>query len=454
MVKGSFLVYVHEKASLAAAINSYFVEAIGEGPGHLPSRTAPSTENIKGMLCAIEDQTSYYGWRKQLLAVAAALEVDEVVIHQPIPRVILHGLMSMLPIVQHFPEDRSIVIGTILGVCSIVEWVHVILGLPILIKFLNGDISREVHLPTGDLTTKRIIVNVHTPPSEVFDEPYITLLSTSTREQLFKLKAAPDDDLINFTSKRPLKGFCSKMFERSMRQSFGKLKILDEMRYFTYSFAFRMAKNLCRDTFNWPIPQSGRGPADHQVHIHIHSSKMVDAFRLLFDRDEGDYSHNLVKDYEAKYDRHGFSYLREHPPKSLLSKLEEWEDGHLWEDLLENLILACLLILTFSHVTDLDSCTDFPVSEKLGDMMHSSNFYNLQIVPWDGEKPIRLLYTDWMQCISLMLHGHNEYTAGFSSNKFDFRETCLLSAKGWSFYVNTLGNIDPSYIGVQVGDFS
>lgn len=356
----------------------------------------------------------------------------------------LHGLMSMLPIVQHFPEDRYIVIQTALGVCSIVEWAHVILGLSLLVRFSEEGITREVRFPPGTSSNEQILVDVTRPPSQYhFLEPYIVLLSTSTKEELFKLKAGPDDDIIDWTCKRPVKGLGSRVLESSTRQSTKKSKIIDETRLMACSFALRMSKNLRRHIFR-PMsdhPSSRTGATQ----AHIPDVKIFDTCCFLFDLDEGEFSSKMVKHYEAVYDNVGFSHLEEHPPSWLAPELEEWKNNSAWKDLVEALKLTCLLILTFSHVTDLESCADFPVCEKVGDILQTSTIYRTQITSWDGKRPVDMVYTDCLSCISLMTSG---YLGNSIAAEPDLEETCLLSTRGWSFYVNTFGTTDPSLIGL------
>ncbi|KAH6672314.1 hypothetical protein B0J14DRAFT_70889 [Halenospora varia] len=108
IVQCSFLVYVHERNSLATAISQYFESKNDGAPEGWAARAIPSVEGIRGSLQACEDQTSAFCWDKLLSAVAATLGMDEE--FPAIPTPIFHGLISMLPLVQHLPQDRMIVV--------------------------------------------------------------------------------------------------------------------------------------------------------------------------------------------------------------------------------------------------------------------------------------------------------------------------------------------------------
>lgn len=459
---------MHEKASLAAALSAYFNDISQKGLGHLPSRTVPSANSIRGMLQAVEDQTVLYDWRKQLLAVAAALDVDESTTHESFPRVVLHGLMSMTPIAQHFPEDRYIVIETMAGVCGIVAWCYVMMGLRVLIRFSGNGTGREVRFPPDDSIAEQVFVEVHLPAQDsrlaqehAQHEASITLLSVSPKEELFKLKTDPDSDNISSTFKGPVKGLARRIFEKITPKRTGRKKILDEMKFIVASFALRIAKNLRREPYGGNRSQDQLDDEVYDSNLHDYGPLDVEALRdniepgvllgtcqLLFSASDESFPHKKVEEYVALHEGLDFPDLKRQPPTSLEPILREWKNHEretIWKELVDALTLLVVVILAFTHVTNLESCRDFLLSESLSVLSKSALCCNLFI--WDGTDRVNAKPADWMEIIGLLMVGHRE------AADLDLGDTCLLSDKGWSIYTNTFGDSDPSYIGMNTRFF-
>ena len=98
------------------------------------NRSISSSEDIHGMLRAVEDQTARFDWHKLQLAVAAKIGLKENATRRPLPIKTLHGLLSALPMFQHFPGEHLIQVKAELEVCAIVTWAHCILGLDVLVR--------------------------------------------------------------------------------------------------------------------------------------------------------------------------------------------------------------------------------------------------------------------------------------------------------------------------------
>jgi hypothetical protein len=73
---GSFLLCVHEKCSLAAAIAYHFEKQAQDVLEGQAVRPTPSRDGIRGFLQACEDQTSSFNWQNVLLAVGATLGIS------------------------------------------------------------------------------------------------------------------------------------------------------------------------------------------------------------------------------------------------------------------------------------------------------------------------------------------------------------------------------------------
>lgn len=229
--------YVHERNSLATAISQYFESKNDGAPEGWAARAIPSVEGIRGSLQACEDQTSAFCWDKLLSAVAATLGMDEE--FPAIPTPIFHGLISMLPLVQHLPQDRMIVVEMTEGVCAIVVWAHLLLGLTVRVSFLRDNVPVSEHFGDGP---EQLFVQARYDDRE----PYITLFSTSssTKESLFTLKAEADGDRIDAAFKRPLRGFAKRLFNKHTPHQKGREKVIEELTLIACSFAMCIVDHL------------------------------------------------------------------------------------------------------------------------------------------------------------------------------------------------------------------
>ncbi len=74
---GSLLTAVHEPKSLATALAQSFEREMEGAPDNHETRSTPSIEGIRGVLQAIEDQSSSFDWGGLLLSVARKLELQD-----------------------------------------------------------------------------------------------------------------------------------------------------------------------------------------------------------------------------------------------------------------------------------------------------------------------------------------------------------------------------------------
>jgi hypothetical protein len=101
--------------------------------------------------------------------------------------------------------------------------------------------------------------------------------------------------------------------------------------------------------------------------------------------------------------------------------------------------LISVLILAFSNVADLTACDDFlltgfPTPVARSEVVH-------RISSWNGKSQIPVSENVWLEVIVLMMAGYRQ--------TFDPRGVSLISNRGWSVYVDTFGDPDPSYTGTR-----
>ena len=133
VIECSFLAWVHERRSLAAAFNRFFERDAEEAPPDIMMAN-PREEYILCILRACEDQTAAFSWEGYLQAVSARLHLSQEHTASSLPPVILRSALRMFPIVQSLPEQRTMVVNCSAanGVCAVIVWAHYILGLNVL----------------------------------------------------------------------------------------------------------------------------------------------------------------------------------------------------------------------------------------------------------------------------------------------------------------------------------
>jgi hypothetical protein len=97
------------------------------------------------------------------------------------------------------------------------------------------------------------------------------------------------------------------------------------------------------------------------------------------------------------------------------------------------------LILAFAHVSDLHAASGLPLCQF--PHLLSGTDLSKQIATWDGSKPLQIKSNVWFEIIVQLTVSHTTETS--------FETTSLISARGWSIFLNTFGDADPSYIGIK-----
>ena len=106
------------------------------------------------------------------------------------------------------------------------------------------------------------------------------------------------------------------------------------------------------------------------------------------------------------------------------------------------LVLPCsLLILSFSHVSDLQACAALPLVYGFHSLMFQ-DYLHTTFKQWDWKSPLRIAEDDWLNQICKLLMGirfrdHPEVT---------HERTYLFSDFGWSIFLGNIGDFDPSEI--------
>lgn len=426
----------------------------------------PSAQSIHGTLQAIEDQTERFDWTKQLRGVSALMGLQENNTFETMPPYIVHGLIAMLPITQYFPEDRSIIITTQTGACGIVVWAHIILGLSVTVRLHERGQVNVFNFPQNRSGLEQVLVDVGFDSFEQAlnqdrERPQcIILLSTSTKEELFRLNIDLEVDVIDASVKGPTKALASNLLENVVPALGGRERVLEEMRYVSCGFALCMARSLCIDSV--VAQRESHAKKDTKLETDttprslqylVDRKCILDAARLLFDVHDYELPLRQVQSYETFYAKRNIHKIGD-PPSCIRSILTEWESIDMggrqsptpnwyWLAIRDTALNIAILVLAISHVADLVSCAELPVcSAKSVESLLARSALSKKVSTWDGQCSLHVKQDVWLEIIALMMVGRKEAT-------IELHNVCLLSDKGWSVYVNTFGDADPFYIGMS-----
>jgi hypothetical protein len=175
---------------LTRAIAKAFENRSVDRDGDLLDQTA-----LRGTLKAIRDQTSAFRWDLMLSAVKAKLATqDDTCAYKPyearpLPFAILQGLLDAFAIVQRLPEQTLLKITTFEGVSTLVVWVHLVLGL-VVVVFIDDKVIRF-----GEGKENMIIQTCSSLSSATGDPPRLSLFrSVEEPHRVFEITSDREED--------------------------------------------------------------------------------------------------------------------------------------------------------------------------------------------------------------------------------------------------------------------
>jgi len=441
-----------------------------ETPSNIQRRMVPSIASVKGTLQACQDQTATYQWhwRMQLLSVAATLGLDESELQLPTPAEVIQGLIITLPLIQTLPEDRFVMIETTKGTCTIVVWAHILLNLRVAVRFYSKFDNKymEIRFPRNSENSPQVIVYMEithhcwtTQDVAVYDlKPSVTMFLTTTQEELFRLNADPQHNTIRSNFKTPARGYAQKLLERSIPQLTGRQKVIEELKHISCSFAFCLAQKMARSPRSrhksgvatttypeWDFPGDESldpAPSHELMPLSVLSSQILDVACMLFDIKDHQISSTKCTQYATLYSETRLSGISD-APSSIGAVLDEWAiTSHApnvgWRYLSWMALKIGILLLAFTNIQDYETCSDLPLSTNVSLISQSEIMERIQ--DWDGQERFAIPQDAWFEVMALLMTGDR-------GDKVDMRATALLSENGWSLYIGSLENLDPSYIG-------
>jgi hypothetical protein len=433
VIQLAFLTWTHEKSSLARAIAQALELRYAAAPDEFAA-SIPSQDAIFGVLQAIEEQSSTFTWNELLQSVANHLNLSPTRMIETIPFMIFCGILDMFPYAQRFPEDRLVCIKTTKGVCALVTWAHYLLDMSVVVQFRNGREDKDVNFGNGNPT---IIIEV--PPEKECLQPSLTLLEAS-KEPLLNLTSGSDDMVIDASHKVRARGYAREMLGMVIPDMPQHAAIVEEMETITSAFAWIICRHLVLEKTLSTSQATDSADADTKKCL-VSSQQLLKAARFLFDNPT--LNEGCIVAYMPQYSSAPLDGSS--PPPASVESAKKWlresasQEGiarGLWTSICSTAQSLSVLIIAFAHVWDISQCDSLLLHGSL-ELLSTHNLVR-QLPSWQGRQHLRVFHDAWFQAVALLLVGHRA--------EVDWMQTCLLSDKGWSVFLNTLSESDPSHI--------
>ena len=454
VIQLSFLVWMHEETTLAAALVENMLERYeSKVQGATPD---PDYDGILKTLQACSSQTSHYRWDKLVAHVETRFQRsthwfcrDRSPLRSLSPNLLL-GAMDYLYMVQSLPEDRFIVIENQFGLVPMVIWAHYILGLNVLVE----------NSPDGDVAFGSI-VNPH-----VIIKWSSTLLSASAFTAVGdKQQASPptivllDADMHVVLKTEPrynesieIEGQdCHRLQEYGtifLRRLYNKKTLIaddDPVIADTANFAVSFAILLSRVMRRHPLSDeqlsvgSQKGDVPTQCFLGTEAWRMFNSAQILFwgiKLDRRQISENCDR-------LSGKSIEDMAIPTSIRNYLENWGDVSISmgrQRFFDDIRQLASWILSFAQVVNIDSCTELPLRIAPGWLICTG------VMNWDGLEPIDIGSDIWFNLIMKMM---KKDTMGGSSI-IESEGLFLTCHQGWSLFYSIVGDYDPGEINCEL----
>lgn len=449
VVQLSLLVWTFSANYLATAIADALRERSEGAPSTSGLQSTPGRLGILGVLRACESQTSAFNWNMMLNAVSTVLGYGSDPAPMEFPAFVLRGLLDMFPMVQTLPNDRFIHIqipvgdGSESGTSALIVWAHHVLDLTVLViaRGHDGSLTRNFRFGASDL--EQVLIEEVAADNEAS----LTMLD-SHKEHLLTIKPVPDEDdaLIGSIRRAPARGWGNALFSDCLRGSRAFrpdcLAIIRDMRTVTTAFAFLIIKHLVKET-----DHGGNKAAEEDVRYSeytVDEERLLEASRFFFDSSH--IRRGEVESFVAQYKSKALNeeLLR---PASLAASVRgdlspadrEWLIQDQWSILCRYTKMFATFLIALAHVANLEDCEDLLFARvDLDDM--SEHPVVQQLEDWTGETTLYVKDEVWLQALAVSFTSHRYYVWSLPWDK-----TCLVSEKGWSAWISTLGNIDPAY---------
>lgn len=368
----------------------------------------------------------------------------------------------MFQSVQRFPEDRLVIIEISNGAPALVVWAHHILGLSVLVRIYDdGKLREESFGPKPEqvmIDVRRYYDQPNAAGEPVSRPDSITLLSVKDGDQL-KLVAEADDEYIDGTFRAPLRGFGKRQLA-SRAEVMKKPILQQELALVVAAMANIVCQHLAvaasdenigvffdesqnDQASEIPDPTTPTNPSQSStilaepktnMRLFVDQQHLLSTCQLMFEQPK--LSQFRVDEYVKIF--HGQPLTSLPIPlgtidKALDSDSEEARESS-WSYLRLISIMLAVAVYGFASVAGLEEAADLPLHDD-SSMLGESSLAR-KVMGWDGFSSILIEHLTAFEIVTcLMLGQHSD---------IDISQACLVSAKGWSVFLSSLGEDDPA----------
>jgi hypothetical protein len=443
-------------------------------PSRARSSSIPGSSSIQSFLKACEEQTARFDWLKLLDAVAAKLGMLPGQWQDPLTPSVFKGLTLLLPYVQTLPEDRELIVQSRNSVPFLVVWMHHVLGFDVLVKKYRDmpDLSIDLKYDVEEVLFGRSLSTILIDCTLNQHDGTVTLIESSSQDTLFSIVPEQAEDMaITSLVKRPARGFAMEVLESEWvncgffwTRDRAPKACLREMVLVCISLAIRLAKHLYKDTqalrkgppgfhsstnlerTRSALEMDSYGDNDvntsETYRYDIPETKILQAAELLFDQKS--LSSREISHYVAVQ---GNMPTNDIPsPPTIDAAVDHLRSGVMvWpKTLLPAVSDLAVLILAFSHITNLKDVSGFLMNIRFIAIQRSLESVARVALEWKGNEPIRVPSHVWFSFLVSLMTNTSELET------LDFDKLSLASSHGWTVYLPCFGNPDPEDVGKSV----
>ncbi|KAL8752945.1 MAG: hypothetical protein Q9184_005570 [Pyrenodesmia sp. 2 TL-2023] len=470
VIQLSFLMWIHEETSLAAALvesmlSRYFSEVQGATPD-------PDYDGIFKTLQACSSQTSQYPW-ENLCALVQTRFPNSIrwfdVEHSPLKSLspnLLLGAMDYLYMAQSLPEDRLVMVDNPRGLVPMVIWAHYILGLTVLIKdspdgdvgfgpmespqvIIKWDSERSLnpfHLDEQGFTSSDSLMRSPPPDIYLLDAEMHVLLRTEPKDN--------DGVEIQGQEIHRLKGYGTTFLQRL----FNTHSLLDDddplfadTANFAVSIAILLSRRMRRSSHDSGPFHQKEDPKQYYfntAHWRLFNSSHVLFWRIKLDK------RKIIGQLDKLNGKSLYEMAMPTSLKNYISKLEEPSYGlerhaiacrEHESFLIENIQKLASWIVAFGQVIDIESCHDLPL-RILPNSMTEADALSLNLsndVDIDSYFCFDLIRNMMRKDPPLETQSITKAGNRSSARSESLFLTCH---QGWSLFHSSLGDKDPEHI--------
>jgi hypothetical protein len=438
VIQLSFLSWTHERTSLASALVECMNQRHEENlPG---SNSDANYEGILGTLTAICAETARFPWALYIGLVESQLPRTMVELHHSVANssksltpTLLLASMDYLYILQSLPEDRIMQSNTYQGLIPLLVWAHFILGLTVTVQK-----SPDGTVKFGQASRPSIIINWANPDYDTLDSVF---LLDGTMDVVLQPRSTVDANELRGTicaqERVPLEGYGTTFLHRHLNHVSSiqeNAPVYSDCVQLATTVAICMSFVLCRKI----IAPDGQSTPHPPVFCTIERWRIIDSAKILFSGIDIDAT--IINGWVERNRGGDVSRWYTSIPTALRHFLGDLK--HPTQVFMENTVIPCaILILIFSHVSELTKCGALPLVYGFNTAGFRNSFVR-ELGRWDWVSPIQVTEDEWFYQISKLLIG-----VRFPDLTDDaFRRAFLLSEFGWSIFLSNVGEFDPSEV--------